>query len=162
MKYVHEDCLERWRQISKNPASVFQCDNCKYQYHLYRPRLAKYLRSEAVIKALSMTAMGALTFGSGSFIVFLSGEKMEWRNVTLSGLGVVSLVGLLPKLPWIVREILHSFHWHKFLRGDDVVPALIMLVTIGLISTFAEVYQRVQHASKQMVKRLGERVLEVQ
>lgn len=32
MLYVHEQCLQRWIKVSKNPRSASECDQCKKQY----------------------------------------------------------------------------------------------------------------------------------
>jgi E3 ubiquitin-protein ligase DOA10 len=101
MKFVHENCLDKWRALSSNPQSFFICDNCKYHYNLYRPKLSKLLQSEVIISGMTGIGMCILTLGrwaalflfntfnftnSGSSIITISGEKWEFKNATFYGL----------------------------------------------------------------------------
>ena len=43
MRYVHVECLNRWRSAATKKESYFQCDQCKYQYNFQRTRWAGLL-----------------------------------------------------------------------------------------------------------------------
>ena len=36
VRFVHVGCLNRWRALSANPRSYFQCDACRFQYRIQR------------------------------------------------------------------------------------------------------------------------------
>lgn len=160
IKYVHVECLEKWRTLSQNPASVVRCDSCKYEYNVRRPALAKLLQSEITISGLSTFAFSAITLGSGSAINILSGQKWEMKNSILYGIIVVGVVGVLPKLPGLLRELLQQ-HWYKAFDEDFILPTCIALLTVGVVSAFTGVYLRVRSLAKILIRKLGERVLEV-
>ena len=46
MALVHVECLNEWRNLSRNPRSFYGCDQCGYQYNLERTRAARYLERE--------------------------------------------------------------------------------------------------------------------
>ena len=48
MRYVHVGCLNRWRSLSNNPRSYYQCDSCNYKYNLQRTAFANYCHSYKV------------------------------------------------------------------------------------------------------------------
>ena len=48
MRHVHVGCLNRWRSLSHNPRSYYQCDSCQYSYNLERTRLANFCHSYKV------------------------------------------------------------------------------------------------------------------
>jgi len=160
IKYVHVECLEKWRIMSQNPASVVQCDSCKYRYNLYRPRFAKILQSEVTISGLSAVTFSVLTVGSGSVISLVSGQQWELKNSSLYGIIVVGFLGVLPKLPSLLRELFQS-HWYKALDDEFILPTCIALLTVGVVSTFTGVYLRVRNIAKLIIRKFGERVLEV-
>jgi len=161
MKYVHAECLDKWRALSRNPQSFFVCDNCKYQYNLYRPKLSKFLQSEVVISGITGVGMCALTLGSGTVIVALSGEKWELKNATFYGLIMIGIYGLVPKIRFLFHEVFQQ-HWYKFISADVLIPTTIALLAMGVYSTLTGVYSNVRSASRYFVKKLGERVLDVQ
>ena len=49
MRFVHLECLTQWRLSSANPLSFFECDNCKYRYHVSRHWYSLILRSALVL-----------------------------------------------------------------------------------------------------------------
>jgi len=162
IKYVHVGCLEKWRELSANPNSVLKCPNCNYQYNLYRPLLAKFLKSEVVISVTAVAATGVLTIGSGSTVVFLSKSKWNANNVILYGFAVIGMLGITPRLPVIFQDVLQYLNWHKIMDQELLLPTGAALLMVGVITTYTSVYQKVRAAARTMVKNLGERVLEVQ
>jgi len=167
MKYVHVKCLEKWREFSPNPKSIVQCDYCKYEYHLYRPKLSHCIQNEYFISGVTLFTVSAMTLGSGSAVALLSksimnsNERLELKNVTLYGLAVIGLFGLADKLPLLFREVFQN-QWYKMFQGDFVIPVTFGLLSIGVLSAFTGVYQKVHQTSRNIAKLLGERVLDVQ
>eukprot|EP01048_Picozoa_sp_COSAG05_P019516 COSAG05_NODE_3078_length_2344_cov_1.261470_2_plen_697_part_01 len=45
MRFVHRECLDRWRHASSNARSVHECVTCEFTYVLRRPLLTNLLRS---------------------------------------------------------------------------------------------------------------------
>ncbi|KAL1914372.1 uncharacterized protein VTP21DRAFT_8952 [Calcarisporiella thermophila] len=69
MKYVHVNCLNRWRVSSRKSSSYFQCDSCKFKYRYNRTTYAKIFSSE-----ISLTFITLLVF---LIYAFLAGFLMK-------------------------------------------------------------------------------------
>ncbi|GJJ72254.1 hypothetical protein EMPS_04611 [Entomortierella parvispora] len=42
-RYIHLNCLQRWRELSPRKESFYRCDTCHYHYSFSRPWMAKVL-----------------------------------------------------------------------------------------------------------------------
>ena len=56
MKYIHVDCLEKWRHASRNRKHFFECELCKYNYSFWRTWLISMLRNRNVIHMTTVLA----------------------------------------------------------------------------------------------------------
>jgi len=65
MKYVHRTCLQKWREMSQNPRSAFQCDQCKFKYHFHRTQAAQWLASKITLRVLTIAVLLALVVING-------------------------------------------------------------------------------------------------
>jgi len=63
MRFVHVDCLNNWRNASRNPRSFYVCDQCGYQYNLERTRAAKWLEREDLVIGFAVVGIIALAIG---------------------------------------------------------------------------------------------------
>jgi hypothetical protein len=66
----------------------------------------------------------------------------------------------MPKIPFLFREVFQQ-HWYKFLSAEALIPTAITLLAMGVYSTLTGVYSKVRNGSRFLVKKLGERVLDV-
>ena len=58
MRFVHLDCLTRWRTMSTNPMSHMQCEQCLYKYSFRRAMYASVLRSALVLHVITLLLLG--------------------------------------------------------------------------------------------------------
>ena len=68
MKYVHIECLNRWRLVSLRKSTYFECDQCKYKYNIQRTKLAKLLISEVFITICTILILFLMVLFTG-FVV---------------------------------------------------------------------------------------------
>jgi hypothetical protein len=61
MALVHVECLNEWRNLSRNPRSFYGCDQCGYQYNLERTRAARYLEREEPALVFAVVGVFLLT-----------------------------------------------------------------------------------------------------
>ncbi|KAI5791755.1 RING finger domain-containing protein [Peziza echinospora] len=57
VKYVHEECLNRWRELSSNKKSYYQCTTCGYKYKLRRLRWGKWAGSKTLQFGLTISIL---------------------------------------------------------------------------------------------------------
>ena len=62
MRYVHVSCLNEWRTASANPRSLYQCDQCGYQYSMQRTVYAKWLEDARLHRAAATLILLTATF----------------------------------------------------------------------------------------------------
>ena len=62
MRFVHVECLTQWRQMSANPLSFVQCENCLYKYSFRRALYASILRSALVLHLITLLLLAMLLF----------------------------------------------------------------------------------------------------
>lgn len=120
MAFVHVHCLNEWRAQSVNPKSVFQCDQCGYQYRTERTRAAAALQSELCI----------------------------WLASTLLVASTVALAAALPGEP--ERRLYEMAAWrpHAEIEGwnswcDRLVAGMMLPAGLGFLY---EIYDRFRRA----------------
>lgn len=64
-RFVHVECLNRWRQRSVGANSFFRCDQCQYEYRISRSSVSGL--------ATNKYALGIVTFVFFTLLIFLSG-----------------------------------------------------------------------------------------
>jgi RING-variant domain len=57
MKYVHVECLQRWRAEASNKSAYFRCEQCRYRYNLRRVTASGLLGSPCVLPLLTAVIM---------------------------------------------------------------------------------------------------------
>lgn len=62
MKYVHADCLDRWRWMSPRLESASTCDTCHQAYQLIRPKYAWFLTHPMFLRAITIFIVVVVTF----------------------------------------------------------------------------------------------------
>ncbi|KAJ9451043.1 hypothetical protein DIPPA_19047 [Diplonema papillatum] len=93
MRFIHVDCLNKWRCRSQNQSSYYRCDQCRYQYNVERARWATYLLDKRVSAVAAGVCLVLATLLLGVCTWFLdSGPLYEkiWRNISLSPLEYVA------------------------------------------------------------------------
>jgi hypothetical protein len=81
--YIHVDCLNMWRRMSRNNRSEHQCDQCGYHYNVQKTEMALWISSpsflqNAVIAAmiLAVAIMGMPAYALGVHSLFF--EHADW------------------------------------------------------------------------------------
>lgn len=75
---------------------------------------------------------------------------------------MVGFGGVMNKLPSIIQDLIH-IHYHKILHNrDTLLPAAIVLSLAGIVTAFTSIYEIVKLSSRNLARRLGDQVLEVQ
>ena len=187
--FVHVQCLDHWRNTSKNKKSFYQCDVCNFQYKLATPigadrlALANLITSKFAIATISLTMLAAIIFLSGFVAKALSPELTWWDvfrfyNVkhwvagsVMAGLG--SLLGAL--VTWaggfgVFRFGLDVGGWRGGGLGDLLGGGsgeskwggvlLIVLVVVGLIVALCWVFGVVERYSRLITKSGARMVLD--
>mmetsp|Transcript_101249 Transcript_101249/g.281852 ORF Transcript_101249/g.281852 Transcript_101249/m.281852 type:complete len:158 (-) Transcript_101249:77-550(-) len=61
MKYVHSQCLQRWRSASTNQHSRYRCEQCQYPYSLSRIGASDFMLKPQVMDLGVKLALAAAT-----------------------------------------------------------------------------------------------------
>lgn len=69
---IHVDCLNQWRNMSRNPRSYYGCEQCGYQYNLERTRAAVFLEREEPTQVFAIIGICLLTFATALICRFAS------------------------------------------------------------------------------------------
>ena len=83
MRFVHVECLNNWRNMSRNPRSFYGCDQCGYQYNLERTRAAQWLEREelatffAVLGIIALTVVVALLCRLASHCLYVTCSRLH-------------------------------------------------------------------------------------
>ncbi|BFZ58248.1 hypothetical protein PYCC9005_005310 [Savitreella phatthalungensis] len=117
-RYVHLSCLNEWRRASRNNASFYRCDQCRYHYHFYRTSVARALSSAWALTSATAIAMCFGCFVMG-FVVKLAlwglGSAMDTRSsFSFFGYGLGGWGG--------------PFWYSPIDAGKDLVDAATLLV----------------------------------
>ena len=68
MRFVHKECLNRWRFTSRNARSFVRCDQCNAAYRMRRTRWAHVLESRAVIDGTTVLVLSCLALLSSALV----------------------------------------------------------------------------------------------
>ena len=179
MAFVHVHCLNEWRAQSVNPKSIFQCDQCGYQYRTERTRAAAALQSELCIWLASTLLVGATV----ALAAALPGEperhlyeaaawrphaEIEWWNSWCDRL-VAGMI--LPALLGLCYEI-----YERCFRAQDRVNGAFSMLCMGsfvqnqigpallgccTLYFWAKLARELHTVARSLLVRFGEAVLEV-
>lgn len=183
LRLVHVDCINTWRRLSANPQSYYQCDMCKYKYHVERTRFASYMQSFNV--AQIATGLAAL------LCVLLAGivcyplqlhywfyDVVEWTpfwlssdsnlyslaavfNYVTAGVLGVGIIGLA--LDSYICIQMQNYH-HIYIAIACIAHGprhmrLVALLGFGLSGRF--LFRVVREKCLELLHRWGEMILEV-
>nr|CAG8568624.1 12015_t:CDS:2 [Entrophospora candida] len=188
MRYVHVECLNRWRLRSLKRTSFFQCDECKYKYAFRRTTIAKYVTNESKIFFYFYPPVSEdLLFNDDGDIAdegaatTINKEMFTTSNLftidsshLILGIMFVGLVGFI--------QILISIMWFGPFptlntyrlgtggggggringRVDIITTAFIsIIILLGVLKAFWGMYKMVKSASRKILERVELTILEV-
>ena len=178
MQWVHMSCLDTWRTTSSNPRSFYECDQCKFKYHLGSSERkffwARLLSTSYAIEGLAFLGLLCTVF-VGGFIGKALDANMDWADVIrcfnvhhlLCGAtttGLVSLVGgFATTIGGGVGLHVVGDAWRGQQRSD-VVGTLILVFAVcaGLWYAFSWLYQKLEANAARMARMAQSVVLDVQ
>eukprot|EP01114_Cavostelium_apophysatum_P009945 TRINITY_DN23276_c0_g1_i1.p1 TRINITY_DN23276_c0_g1~~TRINITY_DN23276_c0_g1_i1.p1 ORF type:complete len:247 (-),score=27.00 TRINITY_DN23276_c0_g1_i1:552-1292(-) len=164
IKYVHIECLDRWRQTSSNSQSYFQCENCHYKYNFSRPSYAQLMKSKIVLHVVTLLLLVFAVIICGylwKLVEFLiSEEETSWKDffwIDLSHLMSGSvMVGILGSFQIFMLSGLRlsafGFGRGGSGRGDSLV--LMIIVAFGMLRVFKKLYGLVQTQTERALARV--------
>jgi len=174
IKYVHIDCLDRWRKVSQNSKSYFQCENCHYKYNFQRTTISKYLKSTFLLQITTFSVFFLLIILSGYLWKFFEWMTLDpatrmWTSFIfidlyhlMTGAILVGLVGFF-QLLFIIRGPLHLGGWYGTGDRNSVeVVILAIVVIVGLVKAFISLYGFVNRQTEKFLGKMENMVLEVQ
>ena len=165
VRYVHEDCLNRWRFASSNPRSHFECDSCRYRYSIRRTGIARFLNSMLVVELLTMLLLVSALFTTGYLIkagIWMYAMVHSWEEGPIwtidvehwvlggAGVGLVGFLSVLCMVPGFgVGHILWRLHAGGTIGGGLragsetsalVMAGLVVVVFVGLLRSVYLIY----------------------
>ena len=178
MRYVHMECLDTWRQTSANPQSFFQCDQCKFKYHLgqsdKRFFWARCLSKPWAIEGLAIGLLFMTIFFGGFFAKMLD-SSLTWYEILdafnlkhyLYGSLATGLVSVVSSATTMVGG---GFGIHfledawRDQRSGDIVGMVILAVAavVGLCYCFSFIYSWLQQHATRVARMAQSVVLDVQ
>eukprot|EP00658_Telonema_sp_P-2_P036473 TRINITY_DN26377_c0_g1_i1.p1 TRINITY_DN26377_c0_g1~~TRINITY_DN26377_c0_g1_i1.p1 ORF type:complete len:366 (+),score=59.48 TRINITY_DN26377_c0_g1_i1:212-1309(+) len=183
-KFVHVECLNRWRASSTSRVSFFQCDVCGYRYNLRRTEWASRLQSDGLPAAATVLLIALGCCFSGSVLhclsVFLQWqtacdpffEVIEfwpyqhmsfWNPVLDAGLGGLLLLGfgglVLDAYERYLNDTLdyRGLVFTIFANNNRILRVFVIL---GFTYAFSVIHSRVSAEMKAYMARWGEEILE--
>ncbi|GAA5827077.1 hypothetical protein JCM11251_002233 [Rhodosporidiobolus azoricus] len=130
-RFVHQACLQQWRQASRNAQSFYACDLCKYRYQFRRTFLASVVTSKITVTLLTSYIFLLLVFLSGFFannlISVVETRQSTLGNSMLSDLFVADHVllgeGVREAALFVGHQLEESkwvaSHLHKATKAED-------------------------------------------
>eukprot|EP00408_Alexandrium_pacificum_P028158 CAMPEP_0171190780 /NCGR_PEP_ID=MMETSP0790-20130122/19030_1 /TAXON_ID=2925 /ORGANISM="Alexandrium catenella, Strain OF101" /LENGTH=115 /DNA_ID=CAMNT_0011655917 /DNA_START=42 /DNA_END=389 /DNA_ORIENTATION=+ len=89
MKYVHRECLQRWRSTSGNQQSYYRCDQCRRYYGGACGVVAELLRGSGI--SCPALALAATTCVAVGLCVGLVALVLRFSSLQVLGGGAVLL-----------------------------------------------------------------------
>ena len=190
-RWVHVECLQRWRRTSTNPNSFYRCDMCHYEYKFAKVfnayasplTLARWIGKPGFTIVLSVLILVAMIFVLGFFYTLFT-PGASWGDVLnvfrlqhyLGGsiiLGLGSLVGWVGSLCagggggyWGGPRF--GYYYGGFGggggRGDGKAAAicLAIMVVVGLVIALTWIYGRVSKEAEKAARKAQDRILEIE
>ncbi|KAJ8600830.1 hypothetical protein CTAYLR_006411 [Chrysophaeum taylorii] len=191
MRYVHVDCLNRWRAMAPGARSRFRCDQCGYEYRVRRTTLGTFLASETGALAVAGCLLGVSVYAAGASLEasLAKRERAEFyralrlappkhRPIDVAILGMAA-VGLACFSLYALEHALAAWY-HRRLGVDlrvAVEPAGLLalwvaaetldlrraraLAVVGFSVAARVVYYTTVRLARKIALRLGESVLDV-
>lgn len=160
-RYIHEQCLDEWRQAAHAQSNYFECPVCNYHYRLQRIPLYHVLVHWALV--MLMTALTTLTCtGSTALLIKVVSGAPHDRNGDVL-IVTITLLGILG-LGW---ELYASGcdTWLKNLRFPPLIhPGMLIgiILVAGFVAGVRQCGLLYYHWSRAALHAVGDRVLDVQ
>ncbi|KAK4195332.1 putative E3 ubiquitin-protein ligase, partial [Triangularia verruculosa] len=187
-KYVHEGCLQAWRNAAPMADRNFwRCPTCLFEYRMERLRWAAWLSSKLLRAAITFLVMIFAVFLLGFFADPIIGygayqmgsvidaewedhefdlpeelETSDWFGHFVKGFLSLGLLGF-------IKSTLAVSPFHIFFRGGDRRrrrgrPEDIgwVIIAIGLVTFLAGTWKAVSHFSAKVLEKISDRVMDVQ
>jgi len=179
MRFVHVGCLNRWRALSVNPRSYFQCDACQHQYRIERTKWASMCQSYRVHDVATVVVCILLVLLFGCVAQFSRVEQYlysscDWAppwtatataplfDLCMCGLIVLGAIGFV-----LAAHIAYVQDWRQlgssllFLAAGHGTMAVRVLCFVGLLHSLRVVHTRVGEELKAILSKFGDAILEV-
>ncbi|KAB8342849.1 hypothetical protein FH972_022447 [Carpinus fangiana] len=188
--YVHEECLQQWRHADPDYGSrnFWQCPTCGFRYRLERMSWGNWIASTPMQVLLTLTIFLVAIFILGfvadpimnlyldPYDVLLSSERSAfderiilddeptWLEHFVKGLASLGLLGFAKvafSLPYWVR--FGNFGGGRGNNGRDRMGNVTWIfILLGVITVLSAVWKSVRSWSGRVLKKAGERVMDVQ
>ncbi|TPX72895.1 hypothetical protein SpCBS45565_g00007 [Spizellomyces sp. 'palustris'] len=188
MKYVHIECLNEWRKVSRNRQSFYECDHCHYRYNFRRTAWAKVVVNEGVVTLLTLIIffLGVVLAGflmklfllyyvpypdvddldDEDLVFFLRPSSISLWTIDiphlLTGLVLVGLLGFFQIVLTFLTGPWGGVPRIRTNRGDQSPSIVLMiLVAIGVMKTMWTIYKSVRRWSRQRLEIVETAILDV-
>lgn len=132
-KYVHEGCLEAWRQAAPlSDRNFWQCPTCKFEYRLSRLSYGRWLSSKLLRVGITVAVMLITVFILG----FVADPIINLWIDPLGSIADTLLSDGEPALPFLDVEDEPDTWWFHFLKGFFSLGLLGFLKTFLAMSPF--------------------------
>ena len=130
-KYVHEGCLQLWRQASPlTDRNFWRCPTCGFEYRLSRLNYGRWLSSKLLRVGITLVVMLATIFLLG----FIADPIIALWMDPLGTITDTVLSDSEPSLPFLDVEDEPNTWWFHFLKG------VLSLGLVGFLKTFLSPY----------------------
>ncbi|KAF1812580.1 hypothetical protein P152DRAFT_379187, partial [Eremomyces bilateralis CBS 781.70] len=190
-KYVHENCLQKWRHVDPayGRRNYWQCPTCGFRYHLQRMSWARIISSAVAQVALTIAILLLAVFLLGFIadpiinlyvdplgtLSQISRTEPDWHEVEepftwtdhfLKGMASLGLLGFLKVFlssPWNWFNIRVGGGRARGTTGRQRLANLSWIaVMVGIGTVLYAIWRGVRTFSKRTLKKIGERVMDVQ
>lgn len=132
-KYVHEGCLEAWRQAAPlSDRNFWQCPTCKFEYRLSRLSYGRWLSSKLLRVGITVAVMLITVFILG----FVADPIINLWIDPLGSIADTLLSDGEPAIPFLDVEDEPDTWWFHFLKGFFSLGLLGFLKTFLAMSPF--------------------------
>ena len=126
MKFIHQDCIEKWRNTSPNPLSYSRCEQCQYTYKFTSPNL---------IHSIILYICTCLLLGYGlNVIIDAQGYHVMLEPFPMGFLSL-SVLGLLR------NPLLYSILFTLIMDDDISYQFIHIILTIGTYYSFMYIHR---------------------
>lgn len=168
-KFVHRDCLRRWREDALTESSFYQCEICKFKYQYNRLWWGNLLGSVWVVGLVFILVVAATLVGVGyvtNFLItgtkfdFLDPDMALYQRIAVTGFVVVSCASFvyavsvylfsLCNFGWAQHHMRQLPLWlqAEYLWGFIFVNYHIWAFILALCLLFGQVWSRCKAAAQ--------------
>jgi hypothetical protein len=174
-QYIHEECLEAWREKTANTSYYFECPVCSYQYRLSRIscyHLIVHWTLVVVATLLSATLTVVVDAYAWKLVIRVAGGTpygMDDATPPLQLSGELILLAMFT-LGWMVVlwELAHAERgqvngggggFGSFAHGAELFVVLVAIV--GFLYGLHVMFWAFHQLSRRLLRAAGDRVLEI-